>query len=161
VTLVHQLVPLIVVIALIVLFVRLRGRSKLPLGTPSAKVDYLGGHPAIWGRHVRMARIGDTIELRCASTRTEIPIANIVGIQFNEQWQVVNTGGGLSVGGAVAGALLFGPVGAIVGGQKRTKLQSFNRSSIRLRVRSDSGVEYDILFGGGLRGYERIAGLLS
>jgi uncharacterized membrane protein YsdA (DUF1294 family) len=93
-------------------------------------VPYEGGHPELSSAEqvaLRREDLGIAIVLYSGKI-VSMPFVAISGVSYESNVQRVNTGGGRSVGGAIIGNMLFGSVGAIVGGQAPTKLQTFDDS---------------------------------
>ncbi|WAH35051.1 hypothetical protein [Alicyclobacillus dauci] len=131
-----------------------------PKNTPS--LQYLSGQPGISPGFVFAVRQGTNLVLfNTKGNKAEIPIQSIVSIDVQLDVQTVNTGGGRSIAGAVVGEAIAGPVGAVVGGTKGTKTENIDRSTVRMRVRSDNGIEHDIVFKGSHKTHNVLLHLIS
>lgn len=131
-------------------------------GDKGVLLIYEGGHPEIpmpcdaalrpmpWG-----------FELIANGRVVPIHRTAIVSLNRDANVQHVNTGGGRDLKGATAGYLLFGPVGAIVGGRGKTKVERFETSRILMSIRLANGIQVQLSFVGDAKAYARVSGLLA
>ncbi|GMA48680.1 hypothetical protein GCM10025857_39900 [Alicyclobacillus contaminans] len=98
---------------------------------------------------------------RATGAKCTIPLDRILGLQYVQDIQTYTTGGGRSIAGAAVGAVIAGPVGAIVGGRSKTKTKTEDRSLIVMRVKSEAGPEMDVLFKGSEFSYQALSKVLN
>lgn len=147
---------IIVLVVLILVYAYWR-RNNPSSNTSGLVFDYMGGHPEVDPALVRLRKEQDALVMEGSRRQNAtIPIHSITAINVVNDNQVVNKGGGRSIGGAVVGGALFGPIGAIVGGQKGTKVKHFNHDTVRMIVKSTTGIEFALMFNGGDATYHRL-----
>lgn len=127
-------------------------KCKEELQAPSEAIllHYQGGNPGlsagaslVWADAAGLVLVG----LKTGK-KIIIPKAHIQGVDLHSDVQTLTTGGGPSVTGAVIGDVVAGPVGAIVGGSRRSKTKTEDRSTVHVRVNS-TGIETALIFKGG------------
>lgn len=89
----------------------------------------------------------------------EIPFERIKKVSLNSDIQTVTTGGGRSVGGAVAGGILPGPVDAIVDSRSKTETRDVNRNTVNFVFISENNLEQSLIFEG--RDYNTLLQLIE
>jgi hypothetical protein len=87
-----------------------------------------------------------------------IPRSNILGLSMDKSVQHVSTGGGRSIGGAVVGAVIAGPVGAIVGGRSSSNITRLDESKTYFSS-IVSGMQFQMTFDGGQPTYNVLTSL--
>lgn len=164
------LVIIIIVIVGLVMMVKAGGRrqerdrrEKYKIPTDASVLNYLGGHAQMKaGTVYAMSENAELILVsRESGERIAIPFGEISGVELNSDIQTYSTGGGRSVGGAVVGDIIAGPLGAIVGGSKKSKVKTEDRSTVLLRTKNQRGMEFAIIFKGGQYVYNNITKLLA
>ena len=152
-------------VALFVLFVFLsrrnekRRRERYNVPESANEFDYLGGHPTLHPGKVYAWRENDSVALvsHRDGQRTDISADKISGVELVSDVQSVNTGGGRSIGGALVGGAVAGPVGAIVGGHKKTKVKNVDHSTVKIHIQAQNGAIVDMIFKGGQPVYHKLA----
>lgn len=128
---------LLVIIVLIVLcvFLSIRGenkkRERLNVPKQAYTIMYFDGYDKPLNSSLYYWRESDTLNLcenkkKGDAERITIHKDNVLSFTTSGELTVTSDvkGGGVSLGGAVVGGALLGPVGAIVGGRKKVKTQT-------------------------------------
>jgi hypothetical protein len=138
-------------------------RDKYGIPSSAHLVPYQSGLAGIAPGNVYVWRDEEGIQFvgQLNGTKRTIPLDRIVSLQYNQDIQTYSTGGGRSISGAVVGMAVAGTVGAIVGGRSKSKTKTVDRSTVNLRVKTDAGVEIDIIFQGGQTSYQALSSLLG
>jgi hypothetical protein len=133
----------------------------LSSGAPFAILAYDGGHPELHGpQRVNAFSEGGALVLATLKTgRVAIPYSDITALTLDSNMQNVNTGGGRSLGGAVVGMAIAGPLGALVGARKSTKMKKIDESKTYLVVRFGA-MTLQVVFAGGQKTYNQLAPLM-
>lgn len=118
-------------------------------GYPGLRLTYVGGHPTLVSRSD-----AGTIFLHRGKHNVSIPAVTVTSCQWVPQSQAVNMGGGLSIGGAIVGDLLFGPIGAIVGSRKHSQIKTVRDDVIQLTVQPEKGLGYTVIFSANATEYQ-------
>lgn len=122
---------------------------------PTVALNYLGGHPQMTAGVVRVQRRDSTIFLQRGGHHAAIPVGDVKGCQWVPHSQAVNTGGGLSIGGALVGGALLGPFGALIGSRKRTRVKNVRSDFMQVVVQPDTGLGYTVYFTASTNQYQR------
>ncbi len=136
------------------------------LGIPQSALllEYEGGHPELPSKGaVRLWGVSDMVRIvqlkspftKNASTIT-IPMSDIVTLSLDHNVQHVGVGGGRSIGGALLGGVLAGPIGAIIGGRSSDEVKRFDESKTHLVMRY-RGIQLHLIFNGGDATYNKLS----
>ena len=150
------IVLLIIIILAIVLSVQgeKKKRERLQVPKSARKITYFTGYDKkmsnklyYWknGNHLNFC---DTKE-KNGPVKITIPKENILAFTSTGEitTQTNVKGGGPSLGGAVVGAAVAGPVGAIVGGKKKVKTQTTTTDTRRTFIKfAENGTEKSMQF---------------
>lgn len=125
---------LLFIVALIALIVylnkkekKLRGQFNIP--SEAKKIFYYGGYTINLKPKIYFWNNDNTLFLcdpKTSDRHLTISKDNILNFSLEGEYHrdTKVTGGGASVGGAIVGGAIAGPVGAIVGGRKKTKTKT-------------------------------------
>lgn len=124
---------------------------------------YMGGHPTLQSGSMYGFSDSNGVAFvnRKTGQRFQCPFSCIGSIQLNSDIQTVNTGGGRSVSGAVVGGIVAGPVGAVIGGNKKTKVKEFDHSTVLFTFKALNDREFTLIFKGGQDTYNKLNRLLA
>lgn len=162
----------IVIVLLIVIFVvfpilgsvrEKKFRARYEVHTDARAFQYLGGLSGVRPGLVYAWRDEDGLKFvaKRDGTHKDVPFSNIVKVQFNSDVQTVTTGGGRSIGGAIVGDVIAGPIGAIVGSKKKATTKTIDRSTVDVVAKTDTGLEATIMFKGSRSTYNKIAEMVG
>jgi hypothetical protein len=163
---------IIFILILVVLFVvfpivgsknEQKRRANYQVPKTAYALQYLGGLSGVQNGLVYVWRQGDTVSFvaKKDGTTRSVDLSNVLHVQFNSNIQTINTGSGRSIGGAIVGEIVAGPVGAIVGSRSKTKTKTVDNSTINIVVINDSGKQATVTFKGKQATYNKVADILG
>lgn len=115
-------------------------------------LDYLGGHPSLpKPGGATVTRIGDEVRIEVVRLRGDgpavnIPVEGVARVEVMEEGSRLVQKGRSGVGGALVGAAVLGPVGAIAGGLARRRAPVHASDRIMVVTVSTDGREYTLRF---------------